>query len=84
LFCIDHPFYLRFLLKPNHWYHRTTLQGLGLISKVNASLTKDFDIAQWQVPLLRTLCGESALPDKNKELTPLLINDDSLLSGSRR
>ena len=44
----------------------------------------DFDIAQWQVPLLRTLCGESALPDKNKELTPLLINDDSLLSGSRR
>ena len=29
--------------------------GLGLISKVNASLTKNFDIAAWQVPLLRIM-----------------------------
>lgn len=64
--------------------------GLGLIFKANNSTqgkdaTKsDVVLKSWQRPLLKLLCGASALPDRNAELAPLLINDDKLLSGGRR
>lgn len=44
----------------------------------------DVVLKSWQRPLLKLLCGASALPDRNAELAPLLINDDKLLSGGRR
>jgi len=64
--------------------------GLGLIFKANNSTqgkdaTKsDVVLKAWQRPLLKLLCGASALPENHSELAPLLINDDQLLSGGRR
>ena len=53
--------------------------GLGIIFYVNTKMEKaDFKVAKWQIPLLRIMCGEDAVPKNEEELAdlddPLLIN----------